>query len=98
MAKNKSNKLKIDVYSRGIAIYRLSVVLAKELGTNETSRKVIESMMIRFNEENLNPPLKLEGSDSLSAHVKRAIDWVKSMEENYPENLPFGPSWPAARL
>ena len=66
----------IDEGSRAVDIYRLSCALANKYGTNEMSRQMIETLMIRYNSEKVRPPLHIEGTNGLLHHVHRAIDFV----------------------
>ena len=66
----------IDEGSRAVDVYKLACALANKFGTDETSRRVIESDMIRFNQLNIRPPMDIEGPNGLLMHVHRAIDFV----------------------
>jgi len=66
----------IDEGSRAVDVYRLACALANKYGTDDASRQMIETTMIRFNAEKIRPPMELEGSNSLLMHVHRAIDFV----------------------
>lgn len=66
----------IDEGSRAVDVYKLTCALANKFGTDETSRRVIESDMIRFNQLNIRPPMDIEGPNGLLMHVHRAIDFV----------------------
>lgn len=66
----------IEEGSRAVDIYKASCALANKYGTDETSRQMIETMMIRFNAEKVRPPLHIEGANGLLQHVHRAIDFV----------------------
>jgi putative DNA primase/helicase len=73
---------------RAVEIYRLACALANKFGTTDDARLMIESMMIRFNAEMVNPPMELEGTNSLLMHTHRAIDFVKSspkIDRAWPE-------------
>lgn len=66
----------IDEGSRAVDIYKAACSLANKYGTDDVSRQMIETMMIRFNAEKVRPPLELEGPGGLLMHVHRAIDFV----------------------
>ena len=66
----------IEEGSRAVDIYRASCALANKYGTDDQSRQMIETMMIRFNAEKVRPPLNIEGPNGLLQHVHRAIDFV----------------------
>jgi P4 family phage/plasmid primase-like protien len=62
--------------SRAVDIYKLTCALANKYGTDDMSRHMIESEMLRFNATKVNPPLHIEGTNGLLHHVHRAIDFV----------------------
>jgi P4 family phage/plasmid primase-like protien len=62
--------------SRAVDIYKLVCALANKYGTDDMSRQMIESEMLRFNATKINPPLHIEGTNGLMHHVHRAIDFV----------------------
>jgi P4 family phage/plasmid primase-like protien len=64
--------------SRAVDIYKLTCALANKYGTDDMSRQMIESEMLRFNATKVNPPLHIEGTNGLLHHVHRAIDFVAS--------------------
>lgn len=66
----------IEEGSRAVDIYQVSCALANKYGTDDQSRQMIETMMIRFNAEKVRPPLHIEGANGLLQHVHRAIDFV----------------------
>lgn len=66
----------IDEGSRALDVYALACALANKMGTDPLNANAIETMMIRFNHENIRPPMDLEGPNSLLMHVRRAIDFV----------------------
>lgn len=66
----------IDEGSRAVDIYKVTCALANKYGTDEMSRQLIETMMVRFNAEKVRPPLHIEGTNGLLHHVHRAIDFV----------------------
>ena len=66
----------IDEGSRAVDVYKLVCALANKFGTDASSRRMIESDMIRFNAEKIRPPLHIEGTNGLLHHVHRAIDFV----------------------
>jgi len=66
----------IEEGSRAIDVYAMTCALANKFGTDDLSRKNIETMMIRFNAEMIRPPMELYGQNSLTMHVHRAIDFV----------------------
>jgi P4 family phage/plasmid primase-like protien len=68
----------IEEGSRAVDVYAMSCALANKFGTDDLSRKNIETMMIRFNAEMIRPPMELYGQNSLTMHVHRAIDFVSS--------------------
>lgn len=79
------DKLDIDkVLSEGVkegersnTVYKLTCALANKYGVEDDFKKSsLETMMIRFNAEKIDPPMELEGSDSLLYHVRRAIEFV----------------------
>lgn len=89
MSKNKSNvKIEALGFRRTTLIYKISIALAKELGTDLASRQIIESMVIHFNKEHLSHPLKLKGSDSIAYNVNRAVDWLEQANKQ-PWTHPF---------
>lgn len=62
--------------SRAVDIYKLTCALANKYGTDDMSRQMIESEMLRFNATKVNPPLHIEGTNGLLHHVHRAIEFV----------------------
>ena len=66
----------IDEGERALVIYKLVCSLANKMGTSPLSRMAIETMMIRFNQEKVRPPMELEGPNSLLMHTHRAMDFV----------------------
>lgn len=66
----------VDEGSRAVDIYRLSCALANKVGTDDMSRSMIETLMIRFNAEKVRPPLHIEGTNGLLHHVHRGINFV----------------------
>ena len=76
--------------SRAIDVYKLACALANKFGTTPEARMAIETMMIRFNHEKVNPPMELEGPNSLLMHTRRAIDFVA-------ENPVGEKIWPGAQ-
>ena len=62
--------------SRAVDVYKVTCALANKYGTDDTSRTFIETMMLRFNAEKINPPLHIEGTNGLLHHVHRALDFV----------------------
>ena len=66
----------IEEGSRAVDIYQITCSLANKYGTDDQSRQMIETMMIRFNSEKVRPPLHIEGANGLLQHVHRAIDFV----------------------
>lgn len=66
----------IEEGSRAVDIYQVTCALANKYGTDDQSRQMIETMMIRFNTEKVRPPLNIEGANGLLQHVHRAIDFV----------------------
>jgi P4 family phage/plasmid primase-like protien len=63
----------INEGSRAVDVYKLTCALANKIGTDDVSRQVIESEMVRFNQLKIRPPLELE---ELLMHVHRAVDFV----------------------
>ena len=67
----------IDEGSRAVDIYALACSLANKFPVEtEAGRLAVESLMIRFNAEQVRPPLPLEGTNSVMMHTRRAIDFV----------------------
>lgn len=66
----------IEEGSRAVDIYQVTCALANKYGTDDQSRQMIETMMLRFNHEKVRPPLDIEGANGLLQHVHRAIDFV----------------------
>ena len=62
--------------SRAVDVYKLTCALANKYGTDDMTRQMIESEMLRFNATKINPPLHIEGTNGLLHHVHRAIDFV----------------------
>ena len=62
--------------SRAVDVYKLACALANKYGTDDMSRQMIESEMLRFNATKIVPPLHIEGTNGLLHHVHRAIDFV----------------------
>jgi P4 family phage/plasmid primase-like protien len=63
---------------RAVGVYRLACGLANRIGTDAVASEAIESMMMKFNHEKIQPPMELEGQNSLLMHVRRAIKFVKN--------------------
>jgi P4 family phage/plasmid primase-like protien len=63
---------------RAVEIYRLACALANKVGTDPISAQMIETELVRFNAEGINPPMELEGPNSLLMHVRRAIEFVSN--------------------
>lgn len=62
---------------RTVQIYRLTCALANKYKVkDESDAAFIETAMIRFNAEKVNPPLPLDGTDGLIYQVNRAIEFV----------------------
>lgn len=67
----------IDEGERAIKLYALACSLATKLPVNtKVGRDSLISLMIRFNGENVRPPMDLEGPNSVIMHTERAIDFV----------------------
>lgn len=67
----------IDEGERAVKLYQMACSLSNKFPVNtEAGRLAVETMMIRFNAENVRPPLELEGPGGLLMHVRRAIDYV----------------------
>lgn len=62
---------------RAVEVYRLACALANKYGTSDADAQFIESHMIRYNHEKINPPMELEGSNGLLMHVRNAIEFVR---------------------
>lgn len=63
---------------RAVGLYKLACGLANKFGTDEAGRHAVESAMLRFNAEMVNPPMNVEGQNGVLMHTRRAIDWVAS--------------------
>lgn len=63
----------IDEGSRAVDIYKMTLSLANKIGTDDVSRQLIESQLVRFNQTSVRPPLEME---ELLMHVHRAIDFI----------------------
>ena len=62
---------------RATGLYQIACALANKFPVNtEAGRLAVETLMIRFNAEKVNPPMHLEGQNSLLMHTRRAIDFV----------------------
>ncbi len=80
----KGEKLDIDAMladglqegERAIGLYKLACGLANKFGTDEAGRHAVESTMLRFNAEMVNPPMHVEGQNGVLMHTRRALDWV----------------------
>jgi len=66
----------IEEGSRAVTVYALACALANKYGTDSVTQIFIETTMMRFNHEKINPPMELEGQNSLLMHVRRAIQFV----------------------
>lgn len=67
----------IDEGERAVKIYQLACAIANKVGVDtELKRQMIETTMLRFNHENVRPPLELEGPNSVLMHTRRAIEFV----------------------
>jgi putative DNA primase/helicase len=67
----------IDEGSRAVDLYAMACAIANTVDVNtEMGRTMVETTMIRFNAEKVNPPLDLEGPGGLLMHVRRAIEFV----------------------
>ena len=74
---NKILKEGIDEGSRAVDLYALACSLANKFPVDtEAGRLAVESLMIRFNAEQVRPPMPLEGTNSVMMHTRRAIDFV----------------------
>ena len=74
---------------RAVGLFRIVCSLANKIGVGtEAQRTAIETLMIRFNAEKVNPPMPLEGSNGLLMHTRRAMDFV---EKNPKSNM----IWPS---
>ncbi len=64
---------------RAVQIYRLACSMANKFDLEDKmGRDAVETMMIRFNGEKVDPPLHLEGAGGLLMHVQRAIEFVRA--------------------
>jgi putative DNA primase/helicase len=62
---------------RAVMLHKLACALANKFGTKtEAQRLAVETLMIRFNAEKVNPPMPLEGQNGLLMHTRRAIKFV----------------------
>ena len=61
---------------RAVGLYKLACGLANKFGTDEAGRHAVESTMLRFNAEMVNPPMHVEGQNGVLMHTRRALDWV----------------------
>jgi len=67
----------VDQGSRNNDLYALACSLANKFSAEtEAGRLAVESLMIRFNAEQVRPPLPLEGPESVLLVTRRAIDFV----------------------
>jgi P4 family phage/plasmid primase-like protien len=65
--------------SRAVDIYKMTCAIANTMDmTTQLGRIAVETMMIRFNAEKVDPPLELEGQGGLLGHVQRAIEFVRA--------------------
>jgi putative DNA primase/helicase len=65
--------------SRAVDLYAMACALANTVDVDtELGRNMVETQMIRFNAEKVNPPLPLEGPGGLLMHVRRAIEFVRA--------------------
>lgn len=63
---------------RTVQIYRLACALANKYKVKDDGdASFIETAMIRFNAEKVNPPLPLDGTDGVIYQVNRAIEFVR---------------------
>ena len=75
---------------RAVMLHKLACALANKFGTKtEAQRLAVETLMIRFNAEKVNPPMPLEGQNGLLMHTRRAIKFVD-------ENPIIDKIWPGA--
>jgi putative DNA primase/helicase len=63
---------------RAIGLYKLACGLSNKFGTDEAGRHAVESTMLRFNAEMVNPPMHVEGQNGVLMHTRRALDWVSN--------------------
>jgi hypothetical protein len=61
---------------RAVGLYKLACGLANKFGTDDAGRHAVESTMLRFNAEMVNPPMHVEGQNGVLMHTRRALDWV----------------------
>ncbi len=67
----------IDEGGRAVGLYAFACSLANKFPVEtEAGRLAVESLMIRFNAEQVRPPMPLEGTNSVMMHTRRAIDFV----------------------
>lgn len=82
----------IDEGSRAVDIYAMACALANKFGTDTPGREAVMSTMQKFNAERVRPPMEWEGTNSLTMHVERAIEFVA----NKPKTEMFGSNGPGA--
>jgi P4 family phage/plasmid primase-like protien len=64
---------------RAVGLYKIACGLANKIGVDtELKKQSVETMMLRFNAEAVNPPLHVEGSNGVLMHVRNAIQFVES--------------------
>ena len=63
---------------RAVGLYKLACGLSNKFGTDDAGRHAVESAMLRFNAEMVNPPMDVEGQNGLLMHTRRALDWVSN--------------------
>ena len=67
----------IEEGERAVKLFQLACSLANKFPIKEAvGREALISFMIRFNGEKVNPPMPLEGPNSVIMHTERAIDFV----------------------
>lgn len=67
----------VDEGHRATELFRIACAVANKVDVNtEFGRSAVETWMIRFNAEHVNPPLPLEGPGGLLSHVHNATDYI----------------------
>jgi P4 family phage/plasmid primase-like protien len=62
---------------RAVGLYQIACGVANKIGVDtEFKRNLVETTMLRFNAEAVNPPMELEGPNSVLMHTRRAIQFV----------------------
>jgi P4 family phage/plasmid primase-like protien len=74
---------------RAVSVYRKACALFNKYGTEDMDVQFVETSMIRYNAEMINPPMELEGPGGLLMHVRRAAEFVKN---NPPQPADLDPA------